>query len=40
MAGGLSGDGDGDITDELVPTGKNSYLSKFYAPAIIIMYNI
>ncbi len=29
MAGGLNEDGDGDITDELVPTGKNSYLSKF-----------
>ncbi len=26
MAGGLSGDGDGDITDELIPTGKNNYL--------------
>ncbi len=24
MAGGSSGDGDGDITDELIPTGKNS----------------
>ncbi len=26
MAGGLSGDGDGDITDELIPAGKNNYL--------------
>ncbi len=26
MAGGLSGDGDGDITDELISTGKNNYL--------------
>ncbi len=26
MAGGLSGDGDGDITDELIPAGKNKYL--------------
>ncbi len=23
MADGLSGDGDGDITDELIPAGKN-----------------
>ncbi len=26
MAGGLSGDGDGDITDELISAGKNNYL--------------